>query len=131
MQEGTKVITFIASAIVFVIGVCLIFFMWIVPVWRVWQQGLEGQATLAKADQARKVLVSQAHAEKDAASLRAEAIKIMGQAAKDYPEYRYQEFLGSFAHALEQGKISQIIYVPTEANIPITEATRFLPREHK
>ncbi len=55
---------------------------------------------------------------------RAEAIKIVGQAAKDYPEYRNQEFIGAFAHAIQDGRISQIIYVPTEANIPITEARR-------
>jgi regulator of protease activity HflC (stomatin/prohibitin superfamily) len=68
------------------------------------------------------VLVTQAQAEKDAAVLRAEAIQIVGQAAKDFPEYRQQEFIGSFADALREGKIQQIIYVPTEANIPIIEA---------
>ena len=44
--------------------------------------------------------------------------------AKDFPEYRTQEFIGAFADALREGKITQIMYVPTEANIPITEATR-------
>jgi regulator of protease activity HflC (stomatin/prohibitin superfamily) len=98
--------------------------MFLVPLWRVWQQGLEGQAVLARAEQSRKVLVAQANAEKDSAVLRAEAIKIIGQASKEFPEYRQQEFIGSFANALESGKIAQIIYVPTEANIPIVEATR-------
>ncbi len=93
-----------------------------IPVWRVWQQELEGKAILARAEQSRKVLIAQASAERDSAVLRAEAIKIVGAAAKEFPEYRQQEFIGSFAHALEQGKISQIIYVPTEANIPIIEA---------
>lgn len=48
----------------------------------------------------------------------------MGQAAKDFPEYRQQEFIGAFAEAMKDGKIQQIIYVPTEAGIPITEAGR-------
>jgi regulator of protease activity HflC (stomatin/prohibitin superfamily) len=76
----------------------------------------------AHAEYARKVQVAQAEGEKEAASLRAEAIKIVGQAATDYPQYRQQEFIGAFAEALKDGKIQQIIYVPTEANIPIIEA---------
>lgn len=92
------------------------------PQYNVYRQRLQGEAQLAHAHAARQILVQQAQAEKDAALLRAEAIKIVGQAAKDYPEYRQQEFIGAFAEALKEGKINQIMYVPTEANIPITEA---------
>lgn len=95
------------------------------PQYAVYEQRLKGQAELARAEQNRQILVSQAHAEREAAAQRAEAIKIMGQAAKDFPEYRQQEFIGAFAEAVKEGKIGQIIYVPTEANIPITEAGRF------
>ena len=56
--------------------------------------------------------------------MRAEAIQILGEAAQQYPEYRQQEFIGAFAEALQQGTIRQIVYVPTEANIPIMEAGR-------
>lgn len=82
----------------------------------------QGKQKLAKAEQERQILIAQAQAEKDSASLRAEAIEIVGQAAKDFPEYRHQEFLGAFAEALKEGAINQIIYVPTEANIPVMEA---------
>ena len=92
------------------------------PIYGVWQQGLSGKANLAKAEQTRKILIEQAKAEKESASIRADAIQIIGQAAKDYPEYRLQEFMGAFAEALNSDKIEQIIYVPTEANIPIMEA---------
>jgi regulator of protease activity HflC (stomatin/prohibitin superfamily) len=68
------------------------------------------------------VQIIQASAEKEAAQLRADAIAIIGKAAQDFPEYRTQEFIGAFAEALKEGKITQIMYVPTEANIPITEA---------
>lgn len=88
------------------------------------KQGLVGQAELRRAEQNRQIQVEQAQAERDAATLRAEAIAIVGQAAKDFPEYRYQEFLGAFAEALHSGTIDQIIYIPTEANIPITDAGR-------
>lgn len=84
-------------------------------------QTRQGQAALASAQSSRLVLVAQAEAEREAASKRAEAIKIVGQAAKEFPEYRQQEFIGAFGEALHSGKIAQIIYVPTEANIPIIE----------
>lgn len=98
------------------------------PKYTVWQQGLAGQANLNRAQQERKILIEQAKAEKESAVVRADAIKIVGQAAKDYPEYRLQEFLGAFAEALQSDKIEKIIYVPTEANIPIMEAGRTLDK---
>jgi regulator of protease activity HflC (stomatin/prohibitin superfamily) len=92
------------------------------PQYNVYSERLAGEAALAKANSTKQVLVTQAQAEKDAAVLRSEAIKIVGQAAKDFPEYRQQEFIGAFADAMQNGKIDKIIYVPTEANIPIIEA---------
>ena len=92
------------------------------PIYNVWSAKMEGEATLARANQARQVIVAQAEAELDAAERRAKAIQIVGEMAKKYPEYRQQEFIGAFGEALKEGKITQIIYVPTEANIPILEA---------
>lgn len=104
-----------------VIGFVLaVMFGW--PIYRVWQQGLTGEAALERAKQDRQILVQQAQAERDSAELRAEAIGIVGEAAQRFPEYRTQEFIGAFAEALKSDNINQIIYVPTEANIPITEA---------
>jgi len=94
------------------------------PIYNVWQQGLAGEAALKRAKQERQILVEQAQAERDSATLRSEAINIVGKAAQEYPEYRYQEFLGAFAEALQNGNIDKLIFVPTEAQIPITEATR-------
>jgi len=95
-----------------------------IPVYNVWQQGLSGEADLRKAEQTRLILVEQAKAEKESATYRADAIAIVGQAAKDFPEYRFQEFLGAFGEAFREGNIEQIIYVPTEGMVPIMEATR-------
>lgn len=82
----------------------------------------EGKAILAKAEHSRKARVEGARAEKEAAQLTADAIAIVGQAAKDFPEYRQQEFYLALGEALKDGKIEQIIYLPTEAGMPITEA---------
>lgn len=100
----------------------LIFMLWAWPQYKVWQQGLTGEAALKRAQQTKQIMIETARAEKDAAVLRAEAIGIIGQAAKDFPEYRAQEFMGAFGEALREGNINQVIYVPTEANVPILEA---------
>lgn len=81
-----------------------------------------GKSELARAEQNRQIKIKTAEAERDAAKLQAEAIQIVGEAAKAYPEYRHQEFLSAFGEALREGKMNQIIYVPTEANIPLMEA---------
>ena len=116
MKTSTIMLTVVA-AIAVIVGL-----MFGLPKYKVWQQEMSGKARLAEATQSRQILIEQARAEKEAAVLQAEAIKIMGEAAQKYPEYRQQEFIGAFGEALKAGNISQIIYVPTEANIPIMEA---------
>ena len=109
--------------------------MWGLPKYRVYSQDHRGQAALARAENERRVLIEQAEAERQALVLRslgeaeaaqhtAEAIRIVGEAAQTYPEYRDQEFIRAFGQAIQDGSIRQIIYVPTEGNIPITEAQR-------
>lgn len=109
-------LAFVAILIVII----LLMFAW--PHYKVWKQGMNGQALLAEAEQSKMIQVQTARAELESAKLRAEAIKTIGKAAKDYPEYRKQEFIGAFGDALRDGKIQQIVYVPTEANIPVLEA---------
>jgi len=102
----------------------ILILMFGLPVYNVWNQGQRGKANLRKAEQEKQILIEQARAEVDAAELRAEAIQLVGEAAQKYPEYRLQEFIGAFAESMASDKIEQIIYVPTEANIPIVEAGR-------
>ena len=96
--------------------------MWGLPKYKVYKLELVGKAKLAEATQTRKIQIEQANAELESSRIRAEAIQVIGEAAKKYPEYRLQEFIGAFSEALQEGTIDQIIYVPTEANIPILEA---------
>ncbi len=96
--------------------------MFAYPKYRLYSQELRGKANLLEAKQSKLIQVEQARAELDSAELRAKAIRIMGKTAAEYPEYRQQEFVGAFGEALREGSISQIIYVPTEGNIPILEA---------
>lgn len=114
----------VAMLALVVFGSLLGFGMWGCPTYGVYSARMDGEAKRAHAEQERQVLVLQAAAELEAAEKRAKAIEIVGKMAKEYPEYRQQEFIGAFAEALKEGKIAQIIYVPTEANIPILEVNR-------
>lgn len=120
-QKGSAELFGIVGVIV-VIVMIVAAWMFFYPNYRVWSQEMRGKAALAEASQSKMIQIEQARAELESSQLRAEAIVIMGQAAKDYPEYRQQEFVGAFGEALREGSINQIIYVPTEGNIPILEA---------
>jgi regulator of protease activity HflC (stomatin/prohibitin superfamily) len=100
------------------------------PQYLVYHQRMEGEAELAKAEYTKKVLVQDAIARKESATALAEAEvirangvaaanKIIGDSLKNNEEYlRYMWIRG-----LEEGR-NEVIYVPTEANLPILEAGR-------
>lgn len=101
-----------------------------IPKYQVWQQGLKGQAELARAEQNRKIAVQEAEAKKDSARalaeaevIRAEGIaranRIIGDSLKENESYlRYL-----WIQALTENQ-QDVIYVPTEAGLPILEAGR-------
>lgn len=115
---GTIVLTIVAA--------------FVIPQYRVWQQGLAGKATLKEAEYSRQVLIQEANAKMESASLLAraeierakgvaEANRIIGQSLQGNEAYlRYLWIMG-----LQDGN-SEVIYVPTEAQLPILEATRRL-----
>ena len=104
--------------------------MWGCPKYDVYSKKMEGEAILAHAQSSREVAVAEARAKMESAKLLAEAEierakgvaqanKIIGDSLKNNEEYlRYL-----FVNNLESTK-NQVIYIPTEANLPILEATR-------
>ena len=95
--------------------------MLVLPQYTVYSLGMKGKALLKKAEQEKQIQIEQAKAEVESAKLRAEAIEIVGEAAKKYPEYRIQEFIGAFGEAMQNGSIQKIVYVPTESCIPLVK----------
>ena len=98
--------------------------------YNVWSSGLAGQAQLAQADYNRQISVreamaklessrSLAQAEVERAKGVAQANKIIGDSLKGNEDYLRYLWIDS----LQQTK-DQIIYVPTEANLPILESSR-------
>lgn len=109
---------FITLGVIVVVFLLALALFWR-PVMRPWTQERIGMANLAQATFDNKIRAEAAAAERDAAVLRAQAITIVGAAAKEFPEYRNQEFIGGFANALENGAIPQTFYVPTKNGIPV------------
>lgn len=105
--------------------------MWGCPQYNVWEQGLAGEAELKRAEQNRKIKIQEAQATMDSATLLAnaeverakgvaQANKIIGASLQGNESYlRYL-----WIQALEHGKDNTVVYVPTEANLPILEAQR-------
>ena len=89
------------------------------PQYKVWEQSKAGEAALAKATQDRQIKVQEAEAEQEAASKQAEANRILGESIRQYPESMEQKWV----EAIEKTS-NQVIYLPTEASIPITESAR-------
>lgn len=104
--------------------------MWLFPHYSVWQQGLAGEAELKRAEQNRRISVQEAQAKLDSAKLLAESeverAKGIAQANKIIAEglggpEGYLRWL--WIDALNNpSKGSQVIYIPTEAGLPILEA---------
>lgn len=100
------------------------------PLYNVWSRELAGKATLREAEWNRQVTIEEAKANLESEKLNAlaeverakgvsEANAIIGESLKDNEAYlRYLWVKG-----LTDGS-SEVIYVPTEANLPILEATR-------
>lgn len=104
--------------------------MWGCPQYGVYQQRLAGEAELAQANYSKQVAVQEARAKLESAKLLAEADVerakgaaqanvILGTSLKGNEDYlRYLWIQG-----LESGKNGpSVIYVPTEAGLPILEA---------
>jgi ABC-type enterochelin transport system substrate-binding protein len=119
----------ITGCIVFLIVVAILA-MWGWPNYTVYQQRLSGEAELAKAEYSRKTTVVEAQAKQQSAmslaaadTLRAMGVarsnQIIGQSLKDNPDYLKWLWVESLKE-----RNGDIIYVPTEANLPILEARR-------
>lgn len=100
------------------------------PRYGVYSSEMEGKAELAKADFSKQVAVQDAQAKKDSAQLLADSEIIRAQGVAKANQIIGDSLKGNDAYLrylwidkLDSTK-GQIIYVPTEANLPILEAGR-------
>lgn len=107
--------------------------MWGLPKYKVYKQEMAGKAVLAEAESSRQVAILEAKAKKEAAiSLAAAEVerakgvaaanKIIGDSLHNNEDYLRYLFVNAMEHTS-----NQVIYVPTEASLPILEASRKVP----
>lgn len=121
MEEG--IVWFLTiSFILLLIGSLFILY----PIWNVWSSEMSGKAQLREAEGNRQITIEEAKALKESAELKreAEVIRargiaeandiIAGSITEEYIRYKFIE-------GLNDGN-TEVIYVPTEANLPILEA---------
>ena len=106
--------------------------MWGCPRYNVWEQQQVGQAELARAQQNRQIKTQESLATKESATnladaevIRATGVakanKIIGDSLVNNEAYLHYLFVNNLEHTQ-----NQVIYIPTEANLPILEEGRKL-----
>lgn len=81
---------------------------------------IDGEAQFAESNAAKQVAVQTAKAKSESAVFeKAAEIKITGEALHTHPEYLRYLYVNNLASSK-----NQIIYIPTEAGLPILEAGR-------
>lgn len=130
----------LTGGIIFAIFIALLLF--IAPKYRIYKQNLQGQANLRQQEWEKRILIEDANAKNESATLQAEALikqetaraeaeiirargvaeanSIISDSLKGNEDYlRYL-----WIDQLSNGQAGQIIYIPTEAGLPILEANR-------
>jgi hypothetical protein len=120
----------IVKHFIMIVGGVVLFVFAVEPIYNVWEQQKCGEAELARADSNRKIRTLEALAEQEASKALAEAEviraqgvaranEIIGSSLKDNEGYlRYLWIQGLKTNDKE------VVYVATEANLPILEANR-------
>lgn len=114
-----------------ILGAC--FSMFILPILKPWWASQDGKAELAQAEQNRQIAVLEATAKKESAIQLAqaeierakgvaEANRIIGESLKGNEDYLHYLWITDVAGANID---KTVVYIPTEANIPILEAMRY------
>lgn len=117
-----SIIVLTALSVLTVIG------MWGCPQYNVYYQKMDGESALAHAEYSKQVQVQDAHAKLEAAKSLAqaeverargvaEANKIIGDSLKGNEDYLHYLWI----HNMETTQ-NQVIYIPTEAGLPILES---------
>lgn len=120
-----RVIAIILSVVV--VAASLLFGL---PQYHVWSQQKIGEAELARAEQNRQIAIQEAKAKLDSAEMlsqaevkraegTAKANQIIGESLKHNEAYIHWLWVDT----LKDSK-NQIIYIPTEAGVPIMESQR-------
>lgn len=120
------------AAIAFALGYIGLYYG---PQYDVWQQGMAGKAELTRAEQNRQIRIEEARAAFESAKLNAdaeierakgaaEANKIMAESLGGPDRYLRWRWITMLESNERSGINREIIYVPADGNLPMSEAGR-------
>lgn len=119
----------IPTTLIVLIILALAFLLWFIPTYRVWASQKSGEADLAQAHKEQQVQVAKAQGRLDAAKLNKDAAIVEAEAVAAQIEKiganltKHDLYLKwQWIKMMEERPESSVIYVPTEANLPILEA---------
>ncbi len=122
-----QVVMSIAMGALLVFAVVAIL-MFGIPYYGVWQQEMSGKAEFAKAEQNRKIKIEEAKANLEAEKLNAQAEIERAKGAAEAIKIENGSLTPTYIQYLwvrqQSNAQDKIIYIPTEANLPILEAGR-------
>lgn len=99
------------------------------PVYRVWEQNMAGKARLAEAEYSKQIMLIEAQMNLEAEILNAQAEVERARGAAYAMEIVQEKLTDMYIRYLWVRQASfanaSVVYIPTEANLPILEAGRF------
>ena len=124
MQNKKQIILAVIGAVVVLAS---LFF--VIPWYNVWQQEMSGKAEFAKAEQNRKIKIEEAKANLEAEKLNAQAEIERAKGAAEAIRIENGSLTPTYIQYLwvrQQSNLNNktVVYIPTEGNLPILEATR-------
>jgi hypothetical protein len=124
-------ISLVGFIIVFLLGL-VVLGMWGCPKYNVYSQQKQGEALLAHAQSSREVAVAEAKAKMESSSLLAQADTIRAHGIARSNQIIGASLTDQYLHWYWIDNIEKnpnaVIYIPTEANLPIMEASRLMPK---
>lgn len=115
----------LAVIIVAIVAGCFV----AIPYYNVWQQEMSGKAEFAKAEQNRKIKIEEAKANLEAEKLNAQAEIERAKGAAEAIKIENGSITPAYIQYLwvrQQNNLNDktVIYIPTETNLPVLEASR-------
>ena len=121
---------YLSMAFCIIVGIAVIAGAFIaIPYYNVWQQEMSGRAEFAKAEQNRKIKIEEAKANLEAEKLNAQAEIERAKGAAEAIRIENGSITPAYIQYLwvrqqNANTNNKIIYIPTEAGLPVLEAGR-------
>ena len=128
MDQYDKALIRNTILVISLILVVIMLIMWLFPKWNVYRREMRGKAALIEARSDRKVQIEEAKANLESEKLNAKSEVVRAKGAAEAIEIEGGNLTENYIRYLWVRNLEtsekQLIYVPTEAGLPLLEANR-------